>query len=1161
MEKNYLKVLYELYNKEDLTQKDIFDALTYSERSRLFVFERIGHYAVHDFIRLCNKKGIYLFTDKEFKDLSDFSNLIFPDILIPKEIFLSSINRSKEDNHSLYQIANNVNLGKLSDDEIATIIESHPKINNQILESSMMLEFSKKLKSDELKDQYFKKFYDIKENRKRMDEFAFAEAIASFESDDFKKKWLRKVPDDERCDVVKTFKDDHQKLIYSLSYNGINKKKILASIKDQDLVRKALRNPVIDKFILICLEDEKEREMYFRRFHTMISGEDKGLIIASFSTREKQLELLPFLRTEKSRDSFLTKTRLLTDGDKWRIVKNYKTSKRQVDATDYISDMRIQNDIFANVTSVELIREFIHRVKDDKLFAILVDRMSEHQIKKAIEEERITEPKLLLIALERVKDKKWVMKKMREMTLKSYNVGSLDYFVQMYAKKYKLNEEHLKKFADTFGYGVFKYIESERVREAINLGEEDFQKYMRIFGNKNLVANDITVKNLLFGIAQEEYRSKNDDIIHMLPYVMQALDADDFESARLIMRPLFSKHYEDFAEKLGISKSSSRKAVSTLLLKRLKENDPTIMHYFEEVVDKFINEHHAKETANIAKSYLYQLPTKATPKAIENVFTYSFSANKVRAYVRPYYAYLSDEEKFLINSDILGKILEFKRNPKGVQVDDNFKHQLNIYSSMIKKLIDHGLGTNPEIMSILSVTGANKEIIYDGGYFKEQLFAILQEVNPKQLVETVFNDPKKYKELLAFLEKNKILGASLVSLDVASQAQVPLDEGLLASLINNYPIISEKLAKKSGRVGMMDYMEEADYYNSESYRYQNLFSKDVYRLIKNDPIPNKSKYNRSERVKMVPKYVREMYKRTKVAVPPQEADYKTSSGKVLNVKLGDIHSVHNLALGELTGACMRVGGVGESLFKFCLLNENGFHMTFTNPRNGKIISRVSGLRNGNTVFFNELRYSLDPDYKDEDIYEVFKQAAQKIIEDAKDSPMPIDNVVVSDHLIMGYFDEPTNLGVNNIRKGLPYVYTNINGSNAVVVATTAKNSKYAPVKLNPNCPKYDGLRSKPKYYGGIDAKHEVDHLNTLRLFLYGSELDEIDIPKEAVESCYSTSHWGVYIKKDGSIGTIAVQNDKETLTEIKNFVEELQKRLQYEKKGTNSEVASDAKSR
>ena len=44
------------------------------------------------------------------------------------------------------------------------------------------------------------------------------------------------------------------------------------------------------------------------------------------------------------------------------------------------------------------------------------------------------------------------------------------------------------------------------------------------------------------------------------------------------------------------------------------------------------------------------------------------------------------------------------------------------------------------------------------------------------------------------------------------------------------------------------------------------------------------------------------------------------NGKKINIVVGNFSNIINLTYGERTGACMRIGGAGKSLFNFCLTN-------------------------------------------------------------------------------------------------------------------------------------------------------------------------------------------------------------------------------------------------
>ena len=72
-----------------------------------------------------------------------------------------------------------------------------------------------------------------------------------------------------------------------------------------------------------------------------------------------------------------------------------------------------------------------------------------------------------------------------------------------------------------------------------------------------------------------------------------------------------------------------------------------------------------------------------------------------------------------------------------------------------------------------------------------------------------------------------------------------------------------------------------------------------------------------------------MYERKNISVPPVDEDLELSNGKRMNVVIGNVSDPINLTYGERTGACMRIGGHADSLFDFCLKDDNCFHIRFS----------------------------------------------------------------------------------------------------------------------------------------------------------------------------------------------------------------------------------------
>ncbi len=86
-----------------------------------------------------------------------------------------------------------------------------------------------------------------------------------------------------------------------------------------------------------------------------------------------------------------------------------------------------------------------------------------------------------------------------------------------------------------------------------------------------------------------------------------------------------------------------------------------------------------------------------------------------------------------------------------------------------------------------------------------------------------------------------------------------------------------------------------------------------------------------------------------------------------------------------------------------MFHKDGIVVKFTD-KNGNFIGRMSGFRNGNTVYFNQLRSihdktdSTDKRVKDDTdhLRECAEAYAKKLIEDTKDSDEPIDDVLITE---------------------------------------------------------------------------------------------------------------------------------------------------------------------
>ena len=289
-----------------------------------------------------------------------------------------------------------------------------------------------------------------------------------------------------------------------------------------------------------------------------------------------------------------------------------------------------------------------------------------------------------------------------------------------------------------------------------------------------------------------------------------------------------------------------------------------------------------------------------------------------------------------------------------------------------------------------------------------------------------------------------------------------------------------------------------------------------------------------------------------VKIPTFNEVINLGNQKQIQVIVGNFTHPSNLTHGERTGSCMRVGGAGYSLYEFCLDSPFGFHIRFSDPKTAEYISRVSGFRNGNTIFLNELRYSCNPKlYSNKDIVSSCLKVANLLIEKSKNSIVPIENVVISNDYAMKEAEYKTEyLGIDNIKQGLGTFYTDVN-SNCVVLSTTAKNSSFTPIDLNnQNVPDY--LPAREQVVETFDSKLAISNIN--RVHLIKKELLEemYEFEEEIIIDnliyCLFNQDWYIYVDTNFNIYEERIDVDERSLKELEEARIKVLQFIQIQKK-------------
>ena len=364
---------------------------------------------------------------------------------------------------------------------------------------------------------------------------------------------------------------------------------------------------------------------------------------------------------------------------------------------------------------------------------------------------------------------------------------------------------------------------------------------------------------------------------------------------------------------------------------------------------------------------------------------------------------------------------------------------------------------------------------------------MLTELDIDLLKDKLLTNPELYNKLLNILKKYKFMSWSSTFENLLKSADLSFDENDIATLINYFYSFYPKLEEKQkDDIRLSNILDELRTYGSTSLKYDYLLGKENSDFIISNPGPNSAGMKVEERLKKIPEKVLIQFKRKFITVPPMDEDILLENGKKIHVDIGDITSAINLTYGERTGACMRIGGAFRTLFDFCLENENGFHIRLTDPVTGNFISRVSCFRNGNTVFLNQLRDSLDKNISNSDLIDAISIVAKKLVELTKESEYPIKNVVISDGYAMRERDnDKTTLNVANIQEGYDKLDLNVSSNNAIYL------EKNAEIELGPEkAEKYDVLRKKIACYeNSKEITEQIQKFNLINELLKESSKD------------------------------------------------------------------------
>ncbi len=628
---------------------------------------------------------------------------------------------------------------------------------------------------------------------------------------------------------------------------------------------------------------------------------------------------------------------------------------------------------------------------------------------------------------------------------------------------YNINKEAIVELSKSYGFDVLKLLTNERVVELFKKDINIVKKYIELFKVRELDYKSIEAIN--DSIQQKLFAKNNPDVINMFSNILAAVQRGITE--------------EEISNIINILCKKDSDGKYLYMSDNLSIDDVRLSELYKTNKEEFIRQ---------LLALLLQDQNKYT--SILNMITSNYIAEKRNELTRNEDIYRDTNINYHYDiRQLYDAYFKFFR--------DNFKE--DFFLKILTKGYNSGYGGNKELDQLTIQFLYNPDQLQVS---KEQLVEIkknirsvkerlgelyfrdikLEDIDPKYLenvkkiidldtrklsindfsrinIESVLNliaDKEKYDLLITVLDKYKFLDWGDIFGNLKNELLLSGEDFDIFNFINAFSAILDnetRLLKQTGEDTItfngFKILKYSSIYSSVSNGYKVLFGLEDYEHIKQNNTPNSASADVQSRLDYDADLLIKMIQSNTVTIPSFIKDFDVSNNKKLRVIVGCRGDTRNLTVGERTGACMRAYGAANSLFTFTNSDPRGFQIIFEDPETGKFISRVSGYRNGNTVFLNELRYSVDKKmFPDEDVIKACYDVAKELIELSKSSEMPIENVVVSPDQVLGNYP-CQKLSQDDIGKDVFTGYKNVS-SNAVVLSTVGVGGKAVPLMLDGN---------------------------------------------------------------------------------------------------------------
>ncbi len=761
-------------------------------------------------------------------------------------------------------------------------------------------------------------------------------------------------------------------------------------------------------------------------------------------------------------------------------------------------------------------------------------------------------------------------------------------------KKLLLNEynitkvDHLDFLADKFGYDILRFIESTSIQSIINFDDEDFNRVIDLFATEYTYNDALSYFDSL---NQHQFYKEYPEIINRFADIKNAIFDGRVSEIHLTdiiysIDENFYKKNPSLAEVKGRENEYLYGLIYKIASKTLPEEESDeyltiIRTYVNYYIAKKREDHRSESNFEDDCSVPYEFDQKALRAAYIKHVLLTEKSGEIQDILINKYGLSFIESNDLI-SFYLGRAIYIDDLNEGFRLSpEEYEEKRNQYINTLKKKIkllisaandyidEHDIKIDDYYGDIYHV---KKNYQYSG---KNNIFKVLSELDPTLIKDRLLSEDRKeeYELLRSTMKKYKLNMIPGYFNNLLEKVDLSCDASDIASFINYFYKILEKEKKERKRDGistdnisftLINALNKAAIFASASSVYSQILTPENFRLIKSNPGPNAASGIKSfERITKAVEKTRTCFERTKTHVPSfnEVVSFKSGDGiKQLRVVVGNFTSPVNITHGERTGACMRIGGAGRTLFDFCLDNEFGFHIRFEDPETGEYISRVSGFRNGNSVFLNELRDSCNMDkYSNQDVISACRVASELMIKLSMNSKSSISNVFVHRAYAMKEDKECPKISFNgvNIKTGLPTFYSDIQSEGLLLAS-----SKMPPeeVKVSTDLPEYAPAR-EIAYEGNNKNKlvNMINRVSGVKELLSGAELSFIErvVDETDVEYGVVSDDFYIYVDKDGVVHEDFIDRDERVTKEMESAREKIKAYLESKKLPSLSDLTPE----